>query len=66
MKYASIHLKCANCGGLKYIGDEYHALDRMWVDVTCINCAHSVDIEVSKLTSFLKKLENVNKQSNNK
>jgi len=54
---------------MKYIGDEYHALDRLWVDVTCIQCAHSVDIEVSKLREFLsnfQKVKNVNKQNNPK
>lgn len=64
MKYPSLNLKCKNCGGLKYIGDEYHALDKMWVDVTCIQCSHSVDIEVERLNKFLnklKRLSNVNK-----
>jgi hypothetical protein len=64
MKYPSFNLKCKKCGGLKYIGDEYHALDRMWVDITCIQCSHSVDIEVEKLQKFLsklKKVSNVNK-----
>lgn len=49
---------------MKYIGDEYHAMDKMWVDVTCLNCSHSVDIEVSRLEEFLRKLQtakNVNK-----
>lgn len=57
MKYPSVNLKCSHCGGLKYIGDEYHALDRVWVDVTCIKCSHSVDVEVEKLYKLLEKLK---------
>lgn len=64
MKYPTFNFKCKKCGGMKYIGDEYHALDRLWVDITCIQCSHSVDIEVSKLIEFLNKIQkakNVNK-----
>jgi len=69
MKSQVFNFRCKKCGGMKYIGDEYHALDRLWVDVTCIQCAHSVDIEVSKLREFLsnfQKVKNVNKQNNPK
>jgi len=61
-------MKCKRCGGLKYIGEEYHALDRYWVDVTCLQCAHSKDIETTKLYDLLVKLkkaqESVNQQDN--
>lgn len=57
MKYPFVRLKCKNCGGLKYIGDEYYAMGVYWVDVTCIACSHSKDIEVTKLYKFLYKLK---------
>lgn len=42
---------------MKYIGEEYHSLGELWVDVTCIQCAHSVDIEVNRLNAFIEKIE---------
>jgi hypothetical protein len=52
-----VPLKCINCGGLKYIGEPYHAFGHWFVDVTCLICAHSRDAEVNDLKSFLSKLE---------
>jgi len=48
------NLKCKKCKGLKYIGEEYMAYGTMYVDVTCIKCGHSKDIEVVKLKKVLK------------
>lgn len=48
---------CKRCSGVKFIGDTYHALGTYWVDVTCIKCADSVDIEVDVLEKFIKKLK---------
>jgi hypothetical protein len=31
-------------------------MQRYWIDVTCIKCAHSVDIEINRLNSLLSKL----------
>lgn len=53
----SVKLKCNKCGGQKFIGDEYYALGTYYVDITCVVCADSVDVEVEKLNKFLKKLE---------
>lgn len=53
----NLFLKCKKCGGRKYIGEEYYAMGTMYVDVTCIHCAHSRDIAVHKLEIFIKKLE---------
>jgi hypothetical protein len=53
---SEVNLYCKKCGGTKYIGDEYHALGDMWVDVTCIKCSHSVDIRVSEMKQILSKL----------
>lgn len=53
----NLFLKCKKCGGRKYIGEEYYAMGSMYVDVTCIQCAHSRDITVQKLNIFIKKLE---------
>jgi transcription elongation factor Elf1 len=50
------NFRCSNCGSMKYVGDPYFAMQRYWVDVTCIKCAHSVDIEITKLNRLLSKL----------
>jgi hypothetical protein len=54
---SNVPLKCARCKGMKYIGQPYHAFSVWYVDVTCLICAHSKDIEVSELKTLLKKLE---------
>ena len=48
--------KCVKCGGRKYIGDEYYAMSKWFVDVTCIKCSHSKDIEVLELLKLCHKL----------
>lgn len=52
MKISS-NFRCSHCGGMKYVGDTYFAMNNYWVDVTCIKCAHSVDIEVGRLNKLL-------------
>lgn len=64
IKFPRFTMKCSKCGGLKYIGEEYYSLGELWVDVTCIQCAHSVDIEVSKLNAFIEKVESFMKNDN--
>jgi hypothetical protein len=68
MEYPYFPMKCARCGGLKYVGEEYYAMERFWVDVSCFQCSHSVDIECDKLIKFLKILKtaviHVDKQNN--
>lgn len=69
-----VPLKCSNCKGLKYIGDPYHAFGKWYVDITCLICADSKDVEVDKLKKLLRILEanfinnkrgkNVNRKSN--
>lgn len=49
-------LICKNCGGIKFIGDPYYAYGTYYVDVTCVVCADSKDIELEKLEAFLKVL----------
>jgi hypothetical protein len=49
-----VNLKCSNCGGQKFIGESYYAFGTYYVDVTCILCGDSKDIEVEKLEKFLK------------
>lgn len=51
--------KCRRCGGRKYIGDEYYAMGAMYVDVTCLQCAHSIDISVEKIKEFIAKVEKI-------
>lgn len=38
------------------VGSQYYAMQRNWVDITCINCSDSKDIEVKKLNTLLSKL----------
>lgn len=54
-----LFLRCKRCGGRKYIGEEYYALGSIYVDVTCLHCAHSRDISVQKLKIFIAKLESM-------
>jgi len=46
--------RCVFCGGKKMIGSQYYAMRKNWVDVTCIHCADSKDIEVRKLNTILR------------
>jgi transcription elongation factor Elf1 len=46
--------RCTFCGGKKMIGSQYYAMQKNWVDITCINCSDSVDIEVRKLNKILR------------
>ena len=39
------NFRCSKCGGLKMIGSQYYAMQRNWIDVTCVNCSDSKDIE---------------------
>lgn len=53
---AKIRLKCATCGGPKFVGDPYYAYGTYYIDVTCVICSDSKDIEVEKLNKFLRSL----------
>lgn len=50
-------LICSHCGGIKFIGNPYYAYGTYYVDVTCVVCADSKDIELEKLKTFLHLLE---------
>jgi hypothetical protein len=50
------YLKCSKCGGFKYVGTQYYAMKKNWVDVTCVVCSDTKDIEVKKLNLVLKAL----------
>lgn len=52
----SLRLKCARCGGPKFVGEPYYAHGIYYVDVTCVICSDSKDIEVDKLNALLEKL----------
>lgn len=52
----NFRFKCKRCGGLKFIGEEYYAFGIYYVDVTCVKCADSKDIEVSELNRLINKL----------
>lgn len=56
IKKSKMPFKCINCGGMKYIGETYHAFSTWYVDVTCLICAHSRDIEVTRLNFIINAL----------
>lgn len=53
----TIRLKCSQCGGPKFIGEQYYLNGTYFVDVTCVICADTKDIEVAKLKTFLSQLQ---------
>lgn len=61
IKFPPVKWTCKQCGGLKYIGNEFYMLSEYWVDVTCIKCGHSVDIQVNRLNRLIEKLERMKK-----
>lgn len=44
---------CKNCDGRMFTGQQYYAFQKNYIDLTCIKCASSVDIEVKKLNTIL-------------
>jgi len=61
---SKVPLKCSSCGGAKYIDDPYLIHDTWFVDVVCINCGRSKDIEVDRLRKVLEELEKASKVVN--
>lgn len=68
----NVRLKCVTCKGPKFIGEPYYANGTYYVDVTCVICADTKDIEIDRLNKFLEKLNqekivvNVNKKTRSK
>jgi hypothetical protein len=58
-----VRFKCKKCGGPKFVGDEYYAFGTYYVDITCVICSHSKDIEVSKLNKLIEQLAGEKKRS---
>lgn len=54
---SNVPLRCYKCHGMKYIGEPYHAFETWYVDVTCMICSDSKDIEIDKLKKLLEDLE---------
>jgi transcription elongation factor Elf1 len=52
----NIRLQCAKCGQQKFIGASYYANGEYYVDVTCVACGDTKDIEVKKLEEFIRRL----------
>jgi hypothetical protein len=52
----TVRLKCAHCGGPKFIGEKYYTNGTYYVDVTCVTCSDTKDIKVEDLDRFLSKL----------
>jgi hypothetical protein len=61
---SKVPLKCSSCGGAKYIDDPYLIHDTWFVDVVCIKCGRSKDIEVDRLRKVLEELEKASKVVN--
>jgi len=61
---SKVPLKCSSCGGAKYIDDPYLIHDTWFVDVVCIKCGRSKDIEVNRLRKVLSELERVSRVVN--
>lgn len=61
---SKVPLKCSSCGGAKYIDEPYLIHDTWFVDVVCIKCGRSKDIEVDRLREVLSKLEKASKVVN--
>ena len=53
---SKVPLKCSSCGGAKYIDDPYLIHDTWFVDVVCIKCGRSKDIELK--SKVIWKIEN--------
>jgi hypothetical protein len=58
--------KCAKCGGPKFVGNPYYAYGTYYVDVTCVVCSDTKDIDVEKLKIFINKLEQQREERNEK
>ena len=55
-------LYCQPCGSRLFVGQQYYAFQKNYIDLTCIKCSSSIDVEVRKLNKVLgvlgfKKLE---------
>jgi hypothetical protein len=53
---------CRHCSGRMFTGQQYYAFQKNYIDLTCIKCSSSIDVEVRKLNKVLgvlgfKKLE---------
>ena len=44
---------CRNCTGRMFTGQQYYAFQKNYIDLTCIRCSVSVDVEVKKLNKIL-------------
>lgn len=44
---------CKRCGGKVFTGSQYYAFQKNYIDLTCINCSESVDVEVKKINTIL-------------
>ena len=47
---------CKRCSGRMFVGSQYYAFQKNYVDLTCINCSTSVDVEVRKLNKIMNHL----------
>ena len=49
-------LYCKSCHSRMFTGQQYYAFQKNYIDLTCIKCANSIDVELKKLNYILKNL----------
>jgi hypothetical protein len=47
---------CQHCAGRMFTGQQYYAFQKNYIDLTCLRCATSIDVEVKKLNKVLRYL----------
>lgn len=47
---------CRNCTSRMFTGQQYYAFQKNYIDLTCIRCSVSIDVEVKKLNKILRYL----------
>lgn len=49
-------LYCKKCHARVFIGSQYYAFQKNFIDLTCTKCSYSVDVEIKKLNILLGKI----------
>lgn len=52
--YKNQELRCVRCHNKMFLGVQYFASRKNYIDLTCIGCARGVDMEVRELNVILK------------
>jgi hypothetical protein len=46
-------LYCRSCSGRMFTGQQYYAFQKNYIDITCVKCSTSIDVDLSKLNKIL-------------